>query len=271
MKRIFLLGAALVLTLGLLPATAGAGTSTAATGMVTIVHDATYDVGEPFPVTLCVDGEPFAGGAGQEPFVWGDVLGPVDLPAASYEIAIYGGAVEVCEGEPAIGPETLMVDAGDDITAAAIWTSAGPALTVWANDSSCYEPATSSRLTVRHGADTGGEPVDVVGLIDGVETTIISGLVEGGQETVDIPGGLTVTDAAVVISGTDTVAIALGDQTFDAGNQYVVYAGGGADGDAGVFVDVIPMDPCEVPVVPTTPTTAAPAAAAVTAAPAFTG
>ena len=104
-----------------------------------------------------------------------------------------------------------------------------------------------------------------------METTIISGLVEGGQETVDIPGGLTVTEAAVVISGTDTVAIELGDQTFDAGNQYVVYAGGGNDGPVGVFVDVIPMDPCEVAVVPTTPTTAAPAAAAVTAAPAFTG
>ena len=65
MKRIFLLGAALVLTLGLLPATAGAGTSTAATGMVTIVHDATYSVTEGFPVMLCVDGEPIAGAVGE--------------------------------------------------------------------------------------------------------------------------------------------------------------------------------------------------------------
>ncbi len=147
-----------------------------------------------------------------------------------------------------------MVEAGGDITAAAIWTSAGPALTVWPNDSSCYEPDTSSRLTVRHGATTGG-PVDVVGMVAGVETTVISGLAEGAQETVDLPGGLAVTDAAVVLAGTDTVAIALGDLTFDAGSQYVVYAGGGNDGPAGVFVDVIPMDPCEVPVEPTTTTT----------------
>ena len=166
-----------------------------------------------------------------------------------------------------------MVDAGDDITAAAIWTSAGPALTVWANDSSCYEPDTSvaPRSPCATAPTPAASPSTSSAWSAGVETTVISGLAEGAQETVDLPGGLAVTDAAVVLAGTDTVAIALGDLTFDAGSHYVVYAGGGNDGDAGAFVDVIPMDPCEVPVVPTTPTTAAPAAAAVTAAPAFTG
>ncbi len=120
------------------------------------------------------------------------------------------------------------------------------------------------------GATTGG-PVDIVGDVNGVTTTVISGLAEGAQETVDLPGGLTVTNANVVLAGTETVVIPLGDQTFDAGSHYVIYAAGGNDGDAGVFPDVIAMDPCEVPVEPTTPTTAAPAAAAVTAAPAFTG
>ena len=157
MKRIFLLGAALVLTLGLLPATAGAGT--AGTGMVTIVHDATYSADEGFPVMLCVDGEPIAGALGEEQFVWGDILGPLEPPAATYEVAVFFPAETCPEVEPVIGPYSLTVDAGDDITVAAIWTSDGPDFALWPNDSSCYEPDTSSRLTVRHGADTGGEPV----------------------------------------------------------------------------------------------------------------
>lgn len=268
MKRIALLAVVALVALGFMPATAGAGV--AGTGMVTIVHDATYSATEPFPVTLCVDGEPFAGGVGQDPFVWGDILGPVALPAGTYVVSIYGGAVEACEGEPAIGPADLDVDAGDDITAAAIWTSDGPGLTVWPNDNSCLEPL-SARLTVRHGADTGGNPVDVVATVGGQQLTVVEGLEEGAQATIDLPAPLDATDVAVTAAGDpDNILIDIGPLSLLDGINYVVYAGGGNDGDAGVFVDAIPLDECEVPVDPTT-TAPAPAAAAVAARPAFTG
>ena len=269
MKRFALVAVMALVAVGLIPATAGAGTDPG-TGMVTIVHDATYSANEPFPVTLCVNGDPFAGGVGQDPFVWGDVLGPVDLPAGTYTVAIYTGAIEVCEGEPAIGPQDLDVAAGDDITAAAIWTSAGPGLTVWPNDSSCVAPG-EGRVTVRHGADTDG-PVDVVGTVGGTETVLVPNLAEGGQAGLDVPAPLAVTDVKVTPAGdSGTTLIAVGDVTFEPGVNTVVYAGGGNDGPAGVFVDVIQLTTCETPVEPTTTTTTTAAAQPATATPAFTG
>jgi len=269
-KRIALLAVAALVTLGLMPATAGAGA--APTGQVTIVHDATFNApGSPFPVTVCVDGVAIAGGDEADPFVWGDTLGPLALPAATYDVAVHQGFVPDCDTLTSLFDE-LTVNDGDDITVAAIWPSTGPDLVVWPNDSSCYEPATSARLTVRHGAATDG-PVDVAGIVNDERTLIISDLPEGGQQTVDVPGGLIANDVVVASAGNpDNVIIEVGDLTLVAGNHYVVYAGGGSDGNANVFVDVIPMDPCVVPVEPTTTITKpAPAAAAVTAAPKFTG
>jgi len=219
-----------------------------------------------FPVTVCLVGEVI-----DDDFRWGDTLGPLSLPADTYFVAVFIGADKTCNGKTSLADE-VTVNAGDDITAAAIWPSTGLDLVVWPNDSSCYEPATSSRLTVRHGAATDG-PVDVAGVVSGERTVIISDLPEGDQETVDVPGGLTVNDVVVASAGiSDNVIIEVGDLTLAAGNHCVVYAGGGSDGGADVFVDVIPMDPCIVPVEPTTTITkTAPAAAAVTAAPKCTG
>jgi hypothetical protein len=277
MKRFALLAVAALVALGLMPATAGAGVD-AGTAQVTIVHDATYNApSAPFTVTVCAGGQVIDGS-----FSWGDTIGPLTLPATTIPVGIYVGADQPCEGEPDIGGD-LVLEAGDDITVAAIWTSQteGPGLAIWPNDSSCYEAATPARLTVRHGAFTAteGNPsgdVDVIGFVAGVETTVVADLGEGEQATLDLPAPLTVTDAGVFGSDDGALFIDLGDQTFEAGNHYVVYAGGGADGDADVFVDIIEMDPCTTPVVPTTPTTAAPTTAPPAAQPAavtprFTG
>lgn len=262
MKRLALLAVAALVAVGLMPASAGAG-GTAGTGMVTIVHDATYSAEESFPVTLCVDGDLV-----DDDFQWGDLLGPLELPAATYAVGVYIGAGQICEGEPDIAAD-LVVAAGDDITAAAIWTSAGPALTVWPNDSSCVD-AGEGRVTVRHGADTGG-PVDVVGTVGGTETTLVSGLAEGAQASADVPAPLAATGVAVVPAGGGAPLITIGDVTFQPGVNTVVYAGGGNDGPAGVFVDVIELTTCETPVEPTTTTTTTAAAQPATVTPAFTG
>jgi hypothetical protein len=266
MKRFALLAVAALVALGLMPATAGAGTD--ATAQVTIVHDATYDApDEPFTVTVCAGGQVIDGS-----FSWGDTLGPLTLPATTIPVGIYVGADQLCEGEPDIGGD-LVLEAGDDITVAAIWTSGDgqPSIAIWDNDSSCYA-AGEGRLTVRHGAATNG-PVDVVGTIGGAETIIIQGLEEGDQAILDLPAPLTAIDAAVVASGTDDVLIPLGDVTTVEGVNIVVYAGGGADGGASVFLDLIELDLCTTPTTPTTaaPTTAPPAAQPAAVTPRFTG
>ncbi|MCU0311857.1 MAG: DUF4397 domain-containing protein [Acidimicrobiales bacterium] len=268
MKRFALLLVASLVAVGLVPAAAGAGT--AAPASVTIVHAATFgfpegEFGSDFPVYICVDG----GDVFETAAVLGDSFGPLELPAGTYDVAIFPGA-ESCQSKTILADE-VTVDPGDDVTVAAIYTSQGPSIVVWDNDSSCYEPATSSRLTVRHGAATGG-PVDVVGFVDGSETrsTIISDLPEGGQQTEDLPGGTLAEFVSVVPAGGDQVFVQIPSVEFEAGQHLVVYAAGGDDGAVGVFVEQIPMEPCEVPVDPTTPAPT-PAAAAVTAAPRFTG
>jgi hypothetical protein len=272
MKRLLVGAAVGALALGLTPALAGAGIDDTDVGFVTIVHDATYDFPDaPFVVTVCIDDEIV-----DNTFEVTDIIGPLPIPAGEYSAEIFGGTVEDCSGEPAIGPVPLTVEAGDDFTVAAIWTSEteGPGVTIWDNDSSCADEGTA-RVTVRHGAYTDG-PVDVVGVVGGEETALVEGLDEGAQATLDgLPGGLTVEDVQVVAAGTDTTLIVVGDVTLEAGTHYVIYAAGGADGSAGVWVDPIPLDICETPVTPTTPTTAAPtttaAASPAVATPRFTG
>jgi hypothetical protein len=264
MKRIALIAVAALVGLGLVPVSAGAQAST---GFVTIVHDATYSADAPFPVTLCVDGEIFAGG-----LTWGDVVGPVELPFGSYEVAIYTGDIDACEGEPFIGPTSVVVGEGtSNITVAAIWTSAGPSLTSWDNVNLCTE-AGQGRVTIRHGADTGG-PVDVLAIVDGVESTVAAGVFEGASVYTSVPAPLEATDVVIVPAGGTTPIVDLGPFTFPEGVNTVVYAGGGNDGPVGVFVDFIDVGVCETPVEPTTTTTTtAPAAAApATLTPAFTG
>ena len=265
MKRIALIAVAALVAVGLVPATAGAGTDTGTgTGQVTIVHDATYNAPtDPFTVTVCAGGEVIDGD-----FNWGETIGPLTLPASTIPVAIYGGADAPCEGEPAIGGD-LIIEAGDDITVAAVWLSGEgqPSIAIWENDSSCFDEG-QGRLTARHGAAIG--TVDVIGTIAGSEQVIISNLEEGAQSIIDVPGGLVVEDAAIVATGTGDVLIPLGDITTVPGFNIVVYAGGGADGDADVFNGLIELEPCEVPVEPTTTTTTAAAQPAVVT-PAFTG
>ncbi|MCD9624029.1 DUF4397 domain-containing protein [Rhabdothermincola salaria] len=267
MKRLALLAVMALVAVGLMPATAGAGTD-GGTAQVTIVHDATYDAPtEPFTVTVCAGGEVIDGN-----FSWGETLGPLTLPAVTIPVAIYVGADQLCEGEPDIGGD-LVLEPGDDITVAAVWLSGEgqPSIAVWPNDSSCFAEG-EGRITARHGAAAG--TVDVVGTIAGEQTVLIQDLEEGAQSILDVPGGLVVEDAAIVATGTTDVLIPLGDVTTIPGFNILVYAGGGADGGADAFTGLIELDPCEVPVETTTttagPTTTA-AAQPATVTPRFTG
>lgn len=259
MKRLLLI-AAVALGVAVLPATPVAGQDT---GAVTIVHAATYDAGQSLTVTLCVDNEVLDGSFETE-----EILGPLDLAPGTYDVEIFVGVDQPCDGDPDIQAD-LEVAAGDDVTAAAVWTSLsqGPAIVVWPNDSDCLD-ADQARVTVRHGAYTDG-PVDVVATVDGTETTLVSDLGEEEQATLEVPAGTVAADAAIVA---EFATVELGDLgPFEGGSHYVVYAIGGADGAIGIFVDVIEEEVCAEPTTTTTaaPTTTATAAAAAT--PRFTG
>jgi hypothetical protein len=258
-----------VLALGVALFPTGAGAGTAGTGAVTIVHAATYDAGQSLTVTLCVDDEVVDGSFETE-----EILGPLDLEPGTYNVEIFIGTDQPCAGEPDIQAD-LEVAAGDDVTAAAVWTSlgpdsghGGPSIVVWPNDSGCLD-ADQARVTVRHGAYTDG-PVDVVATVGGTETTLVEGLDEEEQATLEVPAGTVAED--VEIQAGIVVLASLGDLgPFEGGTQYVVYAIGGADGSIGAFVDVIDEQICGAD---TTTTTVAPtttAAAAATATPRFTG
>jgi hypothetical protein len=260
MKRLILLFA-VALGIAVLPATPVAGQDT---GAVTIVHAATYDAGQSLTVTLCVDDEVLDGSFETE-----EILGPLDLAPGTYDVEIFIGADQDCAEGTADIQADLEVAAGDDITAAATWPSTGPTIVVWDNDSECIE-AGQSRVTVRHAADSQGQPVDVGAEVGGARTILVSDLGEGEQQTIEVPAGTTAVDTQIFLN--DEPVADLGDLgPFEEGTQYVVYAIGGNDGDIGAFVDVIEEEVCDEP---TTTTTAAPtttARAAATATPRFTG
>jgi hypothetical protein len=265
--RRFALLAVVGLLVALTPAVADAGVPSEDPALVRVVHAATYSADDDFPVTLCLDGELVDGD-----FRVGDVL-DTELPAGAYQVDIFTGTEQACvEGAGAISEE-IAVEAGDDVTVAAIWPSGGPTLAVWPNDYSCTDPG-SARVALRHGADTGG-PVDVLATVGGEELAVVEGLAEGAQDIQEAPAGLPLEGVRVVPAGSEgPTLIDVGDVTFDEGVVYEIYAIGGNDGPAGVFVLTVEVDLCETPVESTTSTTATPTtagAAAAAAAPRCTG
>jgi hypothetical protein len=241
-KRPLLVLAAAALVAALLaPTTAGAGQSEG--GQVTIVHAATFDAGTNFPVTVCVDGEVFL-----EEFNTTDIAGPVDLPAANYDVQIFAPPQADCDGAADIQGD-LGVAPGADLTAMAYWGPEGPALAVLNNDSTCVDPG-NGRVTARHAAGAGPVDVTVSGAV------VLSNLAPGGQASLDVPAG-DYPGVEVVLAGTQDLVLDLGTITVVEGVNLVAYVYGGGDGEVGVFTDEIPLQPCAQPLEPTT-TAAAP-------------
>jgi hypothetical protein len=252
-KKALLVVAATALFAAILnPSGAGAGV-TGGTGQVTMVHAATYDAGQNFPVTVCVDGDVLL-----EEFNTTDIAGPVPVTAGEYDVTIFNPPQNDCTGVPAI-QGTLGVAPGANLTAMAYWGPEGPALAVLTNDDRCVEPG-NSRVTSRHAAGVGPVDLTVGGAV------VLSNLAPGGQASLDVPAG-DYAGAQLVLAGTEDLVLDLGTTTVVAGFHLVAYYYGGADGEVGVFTDEIPLDTCAQPV-ETTTTAAAPTA---TARPAFTG
>jgi hypothetical protein len=277
MKRI----AILALLAGALTVGSNGAQAQDATAELTVVHAATYDAGDSFPVTVCLDGGLVDGN-----FQVGEQI-VADLPAGTYTADIYVGA-DVFAGpdcaedemmpsaapEPALsGPITLA--AGDAVTVVAAWNAEGPGLLEFDTDTSCVDEGTAN-VTAIHAATAG--TVDVwAGPAGGDLAPLVPEFAEGEVAgPVNIPAGAY--DIAVFPAGADpsgTPAIAVDGLEVEAGTSVTIYAIGGNDGDLGAFalVDDAPIcagepvgPPAEEPIAEE-----APPATPVAGQPTFTG
>ncbi|MEZ5136938.1 MAG: hypothetical protein R2699_18305 [Acidimicrobiales bacterium] len=156
---------------------------------------------------------------------------------------------------------------GADLTAMAAWdvTADAATIAVVSDDVACVEDG-SGRVTARHAADVG--TVDV--LADG--GVLFAGLPNLGQASGDVPAAT----YAVGIAPTGSLTPVIGpvDLPVPAAIDTQVYAYGGVEGPAGVFIVEAPLTVCAVPIQTTTTTAPTPtttAAAPATVTPSFTG
>lgn len=192
-------------------------------------------------VDVFVNDEPFAP---LQDFAPGTVAGPVDLPAGEYNIKISadGGTID-----DALIDETVTLAANTSYTAVAHPANdeAGtPTLSAFVNDISEI-PAGQGKITVRHTANA--PAVDVRS-----GDAELAGDLTNGQEIVLGPlAADTYADVNVVLAGTDTRAIELGDVALPAGTNIFVQAYGPLEDesfDAIVFtIDDLHSAPAGVP------------------------
>lgn len=182
-------------------------------------HTATVSVlhGVPnLPVDVYANGERLI-----DDFQPGTLTDPLELPAGSYDLALYPADAPDNSGEALLSADGVSVPAGANATVVAHLTEAGePALTPFVNDTSAV-PAGQARVTVRHTAAAPAVDVRAGG------TPVIEGLTNPNEETLTVPAGTVSAD--VVLAGTDTVAIGPADLNLAEGSTTVVYAWGNSD------------------------------------------
>jgi hypothetical protein len=165
------------------------------------------------PVDVYANGERLI-----DDFEPGTLTDPLQLPAGSYDLALYPADAPDASGDPLLSADGVSVPAGADATVVAHLTEAGqPALTPFVNDTSQI-PAGQARVTVRHTAAAPAVDVRAGGQV------VVDGLTNPDEQSLTVPAGTVSAD--VVLAGTDTVAIGPADLTLTEGASTVVYAWG---------------------------------------------
>ncbi|GHE07409.1 DUF4397 domain-containing protein [Klenkia taihuensis] len=217
-RRTLVVGAASAFALGAFAAPAFAAEDTAT---VSVLH-AVPGV----PVDVYANGEELI-----PDFQPGTLTDPLQLPAGSYDLAIYPAGSDPATTQPAASADDVSVPAGANATIAAHLTPEGtPVLTPYVNDTSPV-PAGQARVTVRHTAAAPAVDVRANGQV------IAPGLTNPGEATVETAPGTVSAD--VVLAGTDTVAIGPADLTLAEGTSTVVYAWGSQDAGYQLAVQTI--------------------------------
>jgi hypothetical protein len=197
-------GAAGALVLLATPATA------ADTATVSILHAVPNT-----PVDVYANGERLI-----DDFQPGTLTDPLQLPAGSYDLALFPADAADGSGAPLLSANGVAVPAGANATVVAHLTADGtPALTPFVNDVSAIA-AGEARVTVRHTAAAPAVDVRAGGAV------VVPGLENPDEASLAVPAGTVTAD--VVLAGTSTVAIGPADLALTEGTTNIVYAWGSA-------------------------------------------
>ena len=151
----------------------------------------------------------------------GTLTDPLELPAGSYDLAIYPAGSDPASTEPAAKADDVTVPAGANATVVAHLDEGGaPVITPFVNDTSPV-PAGQARVVVRHTAAAPAVDVRAGG------TPVVQGLTNPNEAALTVPAGTVSAD--VVLAGTDTVAIGPADLDLAEGATTIVYAWGSQD------------------------------------------
>ncbi len=240
MRKLMLLAA--VMALAVFPATAAMAQSSE--GQVIVVHgvpDLDVDVYVNGDLTL-------------EGFQFGDVAGPLDLPAGSYEVEIFAAGADPATDDPALSGSADLAAAAAVTIAAYLEEGGAPTLGVFVEDNSTID-AGKTRVTARHLADFGA--VDILAN----DAAVFAGVTNGEGGDADVPAdtyNIKVTpagDPATVAfeadldlaEGTNSIAYAIG--SVEGGSFQVVTAAitglaesptGVPTGTAGLVTEQVP-------------------------------
>jgi hypothetical protein len=195
-------GAAGALVLLATPATA------ADTATVSVLHAVPNT-----PVDVYANGERLI-----DDFQPGTLTDPLQLPAGSYDLALFPADATDGSGAPLLSANGVAVPAGANATVVAHLKEDGsPVLTPFVNDASPVA-AGQARVTVRHTAAAPAVDVRAGG------SPVVSGLTNPDEQTLTVPAGTVSAD--VVLAGTSTVAIGPADLALGEGTSTIVYAWG---------------------------------------------
>ncbi len=148
----------------------------------------------------------------------GTLTDPLQLPAGTYDLAIFPAGSDPAATQPAASADDVTVPAGANATVVAhLKEDSTPVLTPFVNDVSPVA-AGQARVTVRHTAAAPAVDVRASG------SPVISGLANPNEQTLTVPAGTVSAD--VVLAGTSTVAIGPADLTLAEGSSTIVYAWG---------------------------------------------
>jgi hypothetical protein len=161
----------------------------------------------------------------------GTLTDPLELPAGTYDLAVYPAGADPETTDPAISADGVQVPAGANATVVAHLGEDGtPVLTPFVNDVSPV-PAGQARVTVRHTAAAPAVDIRAGG------TVVAPGLANPDEASLTVPAGTVSAD--VVLAGTDTVAIGPADLELAEGANTIVYAWGSEDAGFQLAVQTI--------------------------------
>ena len=165
------------------------------------------------PVDVYANGERLI-----DDFQPGTLTDPLQLPAGSYDLALFPADAADGSGAPLLSADGVSVPSGANATVVAHLKEDGtPALTPFVNDVSPVA-AGQARVTVRHTAAAPAVDVRAGGAV------VAPGLANPKEASLTVPAGTVTAD--VVLAGTTTVAIGPADLTLAEGTSTIVYAWG---------------------------------------------